>query len=232
MRIRTDMNRAQLWGIAAAATVAAILICYFVIDRPFSLFAHTYLRPARAYFELDFFDLLSLIPEPITPIAAVILVALGIRALAGFALSRPFAVALVWSVTALCTTFINRQLKFAFGRTWPETWTGNNPSFIENGVYGFFPFHGGAGYAAFPSGHMASICAAATILWLCYPRWQPVYLFVVALVLVGLLGANYHFLSDIIAGIFVGISAGWFAVSLWGVRIRPSARRPKRPPRR
>jgi membrane-associated phospholipid phosphatase len=228
MRINgREMNRAQVWGIAALATVIAIVVCYFFLDRPFALFAHTYLRPARfAYF--DFFDLLTLIPEPIPVIAAVIFAALGIRALTGRALPRPFEVALVLSVTALCTTMINRQLKFAFGRTWPETWTGSNPSFIQDGVYGFFPFHGGAGYAALPSGHMAAICAVATILWLCYPRLQPLYVFVVALVLVGLLGANYHFLSDIIAGVFVGVSMGWFAIALWGAELRPPPRAPKR----
>jgi membrane-associated phospholipid phosphatase len=34
-------------------------------------------------------------------------------------------------------------------------------------------------------------------------------------VAIGLIGANYHFLSDIIAGAFVGVSTGWMATALW-----------------
>jgi membrane-associated phospholipid phosphatase len=226
MRIKgTELNRAQVWAIAAGLAVLAMLVCYFFVDRPFSQFAHTHFRPWRA--PLDFFDLLTLIPEPIPVIAAVLAAVLGIRALTDRPLSRLQAVALLWSVTSLCTTMTNRQLKFAFGRAWPETWTGSNPSFIQDGVYGFFPFHGGAGFAAFPSGHMAAICAGATVFWICYPQLRVLYAVVVALVLIGLVGANYHFLSDIIAGIFVGVSIGWFAVALWETGMRPAPRAPK-----
>ena len=34
-------------------------------------------------------------------------------------------------------------------------------------------------------------------------------------VAIGLIGANFHFLSDVIAGAFVGISSGWMVTSLW-----------------
>ena len=61
---------------------------------------------------------------------------------------------------------IKNGLKFVFGRTWPETWVNNNPSFIRDGVYGFNWFHGGAGYASFPSGHMSVTCALAAVLWI------------------------------------------------------------------
>lgn len=35
---------------------------------------------------------------------------------------------------------------------------------------------------------------------------------------ISLIGANYHFLSDIIAGAFVGVSTGWMATALWQTR--------------
>jgi membrane-associated phospholipid phosphatase len=48
---------------------------------------------------------------------------------------------------------------------------------------------------------------------------------VIAAVATGLMGANYHFLSDTIAGGFLGISIGCFAIALWEAggysRIRP-----------
>jgi hypothetical protein len=34
---------------------------------------------------------------------------------------------------------------------------------------------------------------------------------------VGLVRPNYHFLSDVIAGGFLGVSAGWLVRSIWKV---------------
>ena len=125
------------------------------------------------------------------------------------------AVMLLCGLSLVVADALKNQLKFVFGRTWPETWVSNNPSLIHNGVYGFNPFHGGAGYASFPSGHAASICAVMSVLWICYPRFRPLYVLCVAAVVVGLIGADYHFLSDVIAGGFIGVSTGWIAVALW-----------------
>ena len=73
-----------------------------------------------------------------------------------------------------------------FGRTWPATWTNNNPSLLRDRVYGFNCFHSGHGYSSFPSGQTAAVLAVGIVLT----------------------GANFHFLSDVIAGGFVGISSG------------------------
>ena len=110
---------------------------------------------------------------------------------------------------------IKDQLKFVFGRTWPDTWINNNPSLIRDGVSGFNFFHGGAGYSAFPSGHTTVTCAVVAVFWVSYPRYRPLYAALVAVVVIGLIGANYHFLSDVIAGGFIGWLTGWIAVSLW-----------------
>jgi membrane-associated phospholipid phosphatase len=43
-------------------------------------------------------------------------------------------------------------------------------------------------------------------------------------VAVGLVGANFHFLSDVIAGGFLGITIGWLSVALWEIgdrQVRP-----------
>jgi membrane-associated phospholipid phosphatase len=109
---------------------------------------------------------------------------------------------------------IKDQLKFMFGRTWPETWVENNPSFIRDGVYGFNWFHGGAGYRSFPSGHMAVTCAVVGVIWIWYPRLRPLCAFVALAVAGGLIGADYHFLSDILAGSYVGISTAWMTTAL------------------
>ena len=41
-------------------------------------------------------------------------------------------------------------------------------------------------------------------------------------VAVGLIGANYHFLGDVIGGGFVGTSTGWMTVAIWRARQMPA----------
>ena len=71
---------------------------------------------------------------------------------------------------------------------------------------------------SFPSGHTAVTCAVISVLWVLYPHWRALYGAIVLAVAVGLIGANYHFLSDVIAGGFVGTSIGWMTVAIWRAR--------------
>jgi membrane-associated phospholipid phosphatase len=204
------MSRMQIWGIASGLTIAAVVACYLFVDKPLALFIHTQLREFRS-----FFIVVTFIPDPFLVIAAVVIVVVGLRRVMGRPLSRPYAVALLWSIGLFVTVALKNFFKFAFGRTWPETWVNDNPSFVRDGVYAFNPFHGGKGFTAFPSGHMAVICFAMTVLWICYPRLRAAYALLIAVVATGLMGANYHFLSDVIAGGFLGVSIGCLAVALW-----------------
>jgi membrane-associated phospholipid phosphatase len=198
------------WGLAFGLTIAAVVACYLFVDRPLALFIHARFPEFRS-----FFILVTFIPEPFLAVAALIVLVVGLRRMMGRPLSKPYAVALLWSIGLFVTIALKNFFKFAFGRTWPETWINDNPSFIRDGVNGFNPFHGGKGFAAFPSGHMAVICFAATVLWFCYPRLRAVYALLIVVVAIGLMGANYHFLSDIIAGGFLGVSIGCLAIALW-----------------
>jgi membrane-associated phospholipid phosphatase len=116
------------------------------------------------------------------------------------------ALALCFSVLAAIP--INGYLKSVFGRTWPESWMGHNPSWIRDGLYGFFPFHEGEGWRAFPSGHTMAIAAFASVLYVALPKLRPACAAFVALVVIGLIGGNYHFVSDTIAGLYFGAGIG------------------------
>ena len=218
--IRTKGHRAKRaisqWIAALAATAAAVVISFQWFDRPIASFAHTHLaRPNHGIFEN-----LTHFPDPLIPLAVIALVVLGLRALTGKSLSNYQAAAFVCSLSVISGEEIKDQLKFIFGRTWPETWTQNNPSFIRDGVYGFNFMHGGGAYQSFPSGHMAASCAVISVLWICYPRLRALLAIAGFAVAVGLVGANYHFLSDVIAGAFVGVSCGWIMTAIWETRAR------------
>jgi membrane-associated phospholipid phosphatase len=203
------MNGLSKWMLSLAGTVVAVAISYQWLDRPIALFFHkTVARP-------ETFAALTYAPDPMVPLAVTIFVVLGLMNLSGRVLSRLENCALLCSLSLIVAELTKIHLKLAFGRTWPDTFRDDNPSFLRDGAYGFHFFHGGHGYASFPSGHTAVTCAVMTVLWIYYPRWRPLYALAVFAVGIGLIGANYHFLSDVIAGGFVGVSSGWMLTSLW-----------------
>jgi membrane-associated phospholipid phosphatase len=198
------------WLLALALAALAVVICFNWFDRPLALFVHGQLPhgPRKVA------EPLTYIPNPLIWIAAIGFVVLGLVGLKGRSLSKMQSVLLVCSVSLIVAETIKNELKFVFGRTWPETWYQDNPSFISDGVYGFNWFHGGQGYASFPSGHMAAICAVVSVCWIYYPQLRAIYSIIILTVLVGLLGADLHFLSDCIAGAFLGASIGLMASNL------------------
>jgi membrane-associated phospholipid phosphatase len=189
----------------AALISAALLIPASVefADRAVSTWSFTELhRPPP-------FIWLTWIVEPLPAIAAVVLAVAGLAVLAGWRPGYWARVAIATSVALLVAISIKDELKYAFGRTWPETWlTPHNPSWISDQVFGFSPFHGGPGWGSFPSGHMTAITAPVAVLWQALPRLRVVWLALPILVAVGLLGADYHFLGDIIAGSYLGTACG------------------------
>jgi len=195
------------WAIAFVAMVVVVVITYQFVDREVASYA------AAHFQKKPWFDAMTQISDWLARLAVIVFVAGAAYALAGRALPRPLAVALLASVSLAVGSTIKDQLKLAFGRTWPETFS-NNPSFIHNHVYGFTPFHGGQAYMSFPSGHTTAVCAVMAVLWILCPKLRAVWALLVAAEVIGLIGADYHFVSDIIAGGFLGSLTGWAAVRI------------------
>jgi membrane-associated phospholipid phosphatase len=204
----------DLQKFVAGSVLAALLVflSYESLDRPIALLAHDYVRKFEIFGQIIF-----MVPELVVPLAGLALLVVAACAIANRRLSYLQSVTVLCALSFFVAERIQAYLKIAFGRTWPETWKFDNPSFIRDGVYGFNPFHGGIWFASFPSGHMTAACAIASVLWICYPKWRPLYFAVVMAVSVGLVGANYHFLSDVLAGGYLGASVGWIATKMWKV---------------
>ena len=101
-----------------------------------------------------------------------------------------------------------------FGRYWPETWHNNNPSLISTGAYGFHPFQVGDDVGSFPSGHSARILGFASVFWLAMPGLRWVCAILAVPMLIALVGMNYHFVGDVIAGSVLGAIVGYWATRL------------------
>jgi membrane-associated phospholipid phosphatase len=209
VRLWPAMSDLQKWLLSLAMTIALVAVSYQWLDRPIAFYVHDHVR------QFDIFDRLTQFPEFFAPLAGAILFWLSVRILMERPFSRLQATIFLCSVSLAVADAIKNQLKLAFGRTWPETWVRDNPSLIRDGIYGFNPFHGGPGFASFPSGHTAATCAVLSVLWFCYPRYRWLYGFCALAIALALVGADYHFLSDVIAGGFVGWSTGWMGVVMW-----------------
>lgn len=55
---------------------------------------------------------------------------------------------------------------------------------------------------------MTEVTAPVAVLWAPLPRWRLVLVLPVLLVAVGLFGADYHFVGDMVAGVYLGAACG------------------------
>jgi membrane-associated phospholipid phosphatase len=194
--------------VAAVSCIGLVLLAIGFADRPFSTWAHAKFHGDHGFIWLTW------IVDPIPPLAVAGLIGAGIAAAAGWRPGAKGRVLLAACLSTVAALVVKDELKILFGRTWPETWTNNNPSWIGNGTFGFEPLHGGAGWFSFPSGHTTLITAPMMVLWLCVPRLRALWAALIALVVIGLLGADYHWLSDTVAGFYLGLAMAVGMVAL------------------
>jgi len=211
MAMPTESNpRRRLLGAALSCMILTGLAIAFV-DRPASTWSHAMLHG------LVGFQWLTHLVDPTLPAAVVVLVAAGVGALSGWPPPPWFKTLIACSVATVIAVVIKDELKYACGRLWPETWINHNPSWIGNAAFGFFPFHGGEGWGSFPSGHTTRMAAFMAVLWLRVPRLRWLWTTLVSLVALGLFGADYHFVGDIIAGAYLGVACA-VGVHAWMFR--------------
>jgi len=207
-----EMTQLGRWLLALVAVVCLVAACWAWLDRPVALFVH-----AHRLFEFGraTFRPLTHIPDPLIPLGTIAFVVLGLRAAAGRPLTKFYSLVIVCCFSVITTETVKNGLKWLFGRPWPDSWRGHGPSLIGNGDYKFHWFNGGDVYNSFPSGHMAASMAVLSVMWMYYPRARPVCVIIAVLIALGLVGSNFHFVGDVLAGAFVGGSVGWMTVSLF-----------------
>lgn len=197
--------------LALLVGIVLVAFCYFFVDRPFAYLV--YERGTSSCKVLLWLTYPPPIVEAWTPVA---LVGLAVRRACGP--FRRWELALFAACVAMIVADQFREtLAYVFGRTWPETFRNNNPSLIKDGVFGFHFFHGGDGYTSFPSGHMARTVAVASVYWIAAPRWRWLCIAASVAIAIGLLGMNYHFVGDVIAGSLVGSLVGAYTARFCGL---------------
>jgi membrane-associated phospholipid phosphatase len=102
---------------------------------------------------------------------------------------------------------IKTLLKFVFGRTSIRGWL------LENEELNFHWFKRWS--SSFPSGHMLVFAAFGTAILIYYPKYQKIVLIFLILLGAALVGTDYHFLSDVIAGTYLGILTAYILCYLF-----------------
>ncbi len=179
-------------------SILCIACAYLWIDKPVVFWAAAH--HTRQYTILIWF---TRIPETSAGIFFLAYLILGMR----FYLHKNSSHDKVFFALAnsfVITLFLKDTLKHIFGRYWADTWVNNNPSLLQNGVYGFNWFHAGTAYSSFPSGHVAGTTAVMVLLALLYPRMRWVSAFFIVGMMLCQAILYYHFVSDILAGAVLG----------------------------
>jgi membrane-associated phospholipid phosphatase len=191
-----------------------VVLCYFFVDRPVAMFVHEHRFLQQEVWQWP--PRISDWIKDAAPFAILAVVAWWVFKPGG----RFQKTVLAICANLLVATGLKELLKWSFGRYWPETWKQHNPSLIGSGDYGFHPFHRGVAYSSFPSGHAAVVCSVLAILWLAYPRWRWLYAAVGVSLCLALVGMNYHFVGDVVAGVAIGVVTGVYVTRLF--RLEPS----------
>lgn len=190
--------------VAISVWVVALLIC--AAFAAFS-FVHLDVRLARHFWNAARF--LSPLAEGfgsavlLAVESAVILTIVLARLVRGYI--SPFGKTLaIACLSSICAYGVNDQvLKLFFGVP--------GPAAVMHGARHSFYFWSGSESSSFPSGHMAMAAAFAGVFMRLYKIsiWPlgALLLLAAALLLIG----DWHFLSDIIAGTFFGMTAGLLA---------------------
>jgi len=200
----------KIWlaGLLLTAILAQVSVVW--LDKPVALWIHNLFDVGRIREPVAHSPALSI------PLAASLVFAIfGLLAIMGRTFSRIELAILFCDISVFAAEAIKDQLKFVFGRTWPDSWDPQIISLIRDNVYGFNFFHPGRSFESFPSGHAATAAAMMSVLWMLFPRLRALWAIGLCATGVGLVLLNLHFVSDVIAGAFVGASSGLFTVTLF-----------------
>jgi membrane-associated phospholipid phosphatase len=116
-----------------------------------------------------------------------------------YGIDAPAVMYKMLAAVAPASYIVKSVLKYAFGRINTREWLQTPQD------YGFHWFSGTARHSGFPSGHMLVVTAMAAVVWRFHPRYRPAYVVLLLVLALAMIATNYHFVSDVIAGAYVGL---------------------------
>ncbi len=182
------------FALLTAAAALGATVSYVWLDQPIAL-AFAAIPPAvRA--AMTFVTAFGL-GGPYVIVAAV--AAIGFR-LAGRT-DAAWRAAFVFLAVAASGLFAD-ILKPMAGRLRPEV-------LLSRNLYGFTGIGAHADHWSFPSGHSVTAGALAFALAILYPRLRAVWIAAAASIAFSRIALDRHYLSDVLAGLYIGVTFAW-----------------------
>jgi membrane-associated phospholipid phosphatase len=120
---------------------------------------------------------------------------------------------LLAGAVALCMLMVNDLiLKVLFGVATPYR-------YMMEGKAHSFHWLAGSDKSSFPSGHLSMAASFAAVFVRKYPKTIPLFALALAAAAAALIIGDWHFISDVIAGAFVGYVTGTLAAAFWLERL-------------
>jgi membrane-associated phospholipid phosphatase len=180
-------------AIAAFIFAALLFISVNFVDRPVLRYVVHHRRFAGLY---ELMATPSLLP---VPLAIIYLIIFAFGKLSGRPQNSGTNLYLTVSLATIVANSAKDELKFIIGRPWPSEW-------LRTGIYHLHPFTDSAFFGGFPSGHTTYIAAPMFVLWWRVPQYRPLWMALIASVMIGLVGYGFHFVGDVIGGFFLGMA--------------------------
>lgn len=111
--------------------------------------------------------------------------------------------ALAMGAAILTSGLAVNLIKFVAHRPRPGIW-------LKHDQWGFRWHLDWPTAASFPSGHATTITAAMLVMWHVKPGWKRLWMVLMGVVFTGRVMGGWHFVSDVLAGMALGMIAAWF----------------------
>ena len=191
--------------LALLLCIVSVLLCIGYVDRPAAEFFSAHVRP---------YSLWTWLSRPLAflvviPVAALLFqFGAGSWLLFGRRLASWAQTALLYSsgtIWAISAEFVLKQI---FGRGSAD------PTYLVYHLYGFRILHANVGWTSFPSGTAIGAMTIAAITCVRFPRWRVAASIPAGLACIAVTVTNGHWVSDVIAGMFIGACIGWMTVAI------------------
>lgn len=184
------MNKTLQWSLISATVILLCVFSYTFADIQTALWFHAF-EHSLSY---DVFGIITIFGDSLGYLLGGLLLFVLFRNRKPFmAFSGLFLFSTV-TVSGLSADLV----KFIVGRARPKL-------YFSDHLYGFDFFHWEHAWTSFPSGHSATALSVAIFLAILYPRWRFAALFGGILVAFSRIFLAQHYISDVIAGSYLGM---------------------------
>jgi membrane-associated phospholipid phosphatase len=184
------MNKPLQWSIISTTVIVLCILSFIFADIQTALWFHAF----EYTLSYQVFSTITLFGDSLGYLVG------GLLLLVVFRNRKPFmAYSGLFLFSTVAVSGLSADLiKYIAGRARPKL-------YFSDHLYGFDFFHWQYAWSSFPSGHSATALSVAMLLAILYPRWRFAALFGGILIAFSRIFLAQHYISDVIAGSYLGI---------------------------